>query len=120
MPNSLRDLEPRMRVIYQTPPTPITLVYQGTGPQYRGLGYLVVTLLEPGEEPPLVPGTKITYPNGRPLAALRAEGNGRVIAMPGPSFRRAMEPVTIPESVLTSVPDDAKLYFAWRFSPGAV
>jgi len=109
-----------MRVIYQTEPTPMTLVHRGSGPHYRGMGYLLVTLIEPGEEPQVVAGTKIAYPRGRPLGDLRAEGHGQVIATPGPSFRQALQPVTIPEALLASLPDDAQLHFAWRFTPGAV
>lgn len=107
-----------MKVIYETQPTPITLIYRGTGPPYRGFGRLEVILYEPDEEPPLVPGTTIHHTVPRPLSQLRGP-DGRVVAEPGPSFRNSMSPIVIPDSVLTGLPDTARLFFGWLFTPGA-
>lgn len=108
-----------MRVIFETPPAPITLNYRGKGQLYKGFGSLRVTLFDPGEEPPLIPGTKTPSANPRPLSAWRAEGGGRVVAIPGPSFRGAMSPIVVPESALANIPEDAKLSLSWGFKPGA-
>lgn len=108
-----------MRVIFETRPTPMTLIHHVTGLQYKGFGRLEVIAFDPNEQPPKVPGTDITYRIPRPLSILRAEGQGRVVAIPVPSFRASMAPVVIPESALASLPEGAKLYFGWHFTPGA-
>jgi hypothetical protein len=110
-----------MRVIFETPAQPMTLNHRESGKLVRGFGSLRVLLFEPDEPAPKLPGSDVTYRNPRPLSELRAEGglDGRVIAVPGPSFRDSMAPVEIPESVLAPLGDNARLHFSWLFTPGA-
>lgn len=106
-----------MRVIFQTPPTAMTIGRRDDGRQ--GRAYLRVIQFDPNEEPPPVPNANVARTTIRRLADLRREaGLGKpIIAAPVPSGRFAgrLAPVVIPEAVLAGLPDDSKLQFVWTY-----
>lgn len=106
-----------MRVIYESVPTRMTLKDPRSGQEFQGYGFLRVYMYLPGEQPPLLPGTDKPIVKPRPLSELRAEaGPGKpIVAVPKTEFRDYIEPIAIPESVLSQVPDDARIEWRWRF-----
>ena len=108
-----------MRVLFETPPAPVTLNYRESGQLHHGFGHLQVLVFEPDEEPPVVPGTNQPYHVPTSLAKLRRP-DGKIVATPTKSFVGQLAPVEIPDSLLAPLPPNAKLFFAWLFSPGVV
>ncbi len=109
-----------MRVIYQTLPVQASFTDPRTRRTITGYASFRVYLVGPDEEFPALPTIKHARSQFRRLADLRADaGHGKPIVakMPARSALRGVLPdtITIPESVLESLPENAHLCFAWSF-----
>jgi hypothetical protein len=111
-----------MRVIFESPPIPMTLIEPRSSESYKGFGFLRVWAYDPGEQPPLRPGTDKPIARTRPISELRAEaGVGKpIVATPVGQFVNFLKPTVIPESAIAQLPDTATLEWRWRFVPGEV
>jgi hypothetical protein len=107
-----------VKLIYHTPPVPANLdVSRAQNASGNMTGYVTfrVYLCEPGEELPA------GHPAGRPLSWHRAKagGPGKPIVIRRSSFSplASVTPtsITVPESVLAGLHDDALLRFTWWF-----
>jgi hypothetical protein len=109
-----------VKLIFHTPPVQASFdVPRKQNSTGKVTGYLTfrVYLCDPDEELP--PG----HPAGRPLAEYRAKAGGPgkpIVIHQSPSSPLASATpasVTVPETVLAGLPDDALIRFTWGFGP---
>lgn len=109
-----------MRVIFQSELTPMTFVDPRTGIRHEGFGSLVVYASDANEELPQIPGVNKPVANPRSLAELRTEAGGQpLVALPTRSFSAWIRPVTIPDEILSRLPESTMIHWGWQFVPGA-
>ena len=107
-----------MKIIFETPPVPITLTNPHTRTTSPTFASFRVYMFAPNEQLPW----GITRKHVQRLSDLRAQaGDGQPIVVrqdsdPNSPFRGVLrDTVTIPEQVLASLPPHALLRFAWGF-----
>jgi hypothetical protein len=110
-----------MRVIFESARTPMVAVDPRSRKRFKGHGFLRVYAYEPGEPPPVIPGTNKRAVIPKRVAEWRAESGtgGRVVATPISQFKEHFGPIIIPESVLRELPEGATIEWRWRFEIGA-
>lgn len=85
---------------------------------YQGLANFNVIMYEASEEVPPVPDAESARQTARTVAEWKSLlGRPPFVFPPDRDFAAAIPPQVIPESLLATVPEGARLRFRWRFLP---